>query len=281
MSKNLASPDETTSNIELDLLLEAVFRKYGYDFREYSRAHVKRRLYNRIKQHELQSFSQLQHLLLYDEQTFQEVLRDLSINVTEMFRDPTFYAKMRTEVVPLLKTYPYLKIWHAGCSTGEEVYSFAILLHEEGLYERSQIYATDFNTDVLETAKRGIYPTSRIKEYTMNYQEAGGKDSFSNYYTARYDAVIFDAALKKNIVFAEHNLVTDSVFAEAHLIICRNVLIYFNRSLQNKVLQLFSESLIKGGFLGLGSKENILFSPIENSYKTIDGEQKIYQKKFI
>jgi chemotaxis protein methyltransferase CheR len=281
MSKNLASPDETTSNIELDLLLEAVFRKYGYDFRDYSRAHVKRRLYNRIKQHELQSFSQLQHLLLYDEQTFQEVLRDLSINVTEMFRDPAFYAKMRTEVIPLLKTYPYLKIWHAGCSTGEEVYSFAILLQEEGLYERSQIYATDFNTDVLETAKRGIYPTSRIKEYTMNYQEAGGKDSFSNYYTARYDAVIFDAALKKNIVFAEHNLVTDSVFAEANLIICRNVLIYFNRSLQNKVLQLFSESLIKGGFLGLGSKENILFSPIENSYKTIDGEQKIYQKKFI
>lgn len=280
MSKNLASPDETTSNIELDLLLEAVFRKYGYDFREYSRAHVKRRLYNRIKQHGLQSFSQLQHLLLYDEQAFQEVLRDLSINVTEMFRDPAFYAKMRTEVIPLLKTYPYLKIWHAGCSTGEEVYSFAILLHEEGLYERSQIYATDFNPDVLETAKRGIYPTSRIKEYTMNYQEAGGKDSFSNYYTARYEAVIFDAALKKNIVFAEHNLVTDSVFAEAHLIICRNVLIYFNRSLQNKVLQLFSESLVKGGFLGLGSKENIIFSPIENSYKTIDSEQKIYQKKF-
>lgn len=281
MSNNSGTSEDNTSNIELDLLLEAVYRKYGYDFRDYSRAHVKRRLYNRIRQHDLQSFSQLQHLLLYNEHTFQEVLRDLSINVTEMFRDPAFYAKMRTEVIPLLKTYPYLKIWHAGCSTGEEVYSFAILLHEEGLYERSQIYATDFNPDVLETAKRGIYPTARIKEYTLNYQEAGGKDSFSNYYTARYDAVIFDAALKKNIVFAEHNLVTDSVFAEAHLIICRNVLIYFNRSLQNKVLQLFSESLIKGGFLGLGSKENIIFSPIENSYKTIDSEQKIYQKKFV
>lgn len=281
MSEASDLSDETTANIELDLLLEAVFRKYGYDFREYSRAHVKRRLYNRIRQHELQSFSQLQHLVLYDEMAFQEVLRDLSINVTEMFRDPEFYTKMRSEVIPLLKTYPYLKVWHAGCSTGEEVYSFAILLHEEGLYERTQIYATDFNPDVLEKAKKGIYPTSRIKDYTLNYQAAGGKDSFSNYYTARYDAVIFDAALKKNIVFAEHNLVTDSVFAEAHLIICRNVLIYFNRSLQNKVLQLFSESLIKGGFLGLGSKENIIFSPVENLYKTLDKDQRIYQKKFV
>ncbi|MBU1368310.1 MAG: protein-glutamate O-methyltransferase CheR [Bacteroidetes bacterium] len=273
--------EDVTSQIELELLLEAIFRQYGYDFRNYSRAHVKRRLYNRLRQHELASFSQLQHAILYDVTVFHEVLRDLSINVTEMFRDPAFYASLRAEVIPILKTYPYIKIWHAGCATGEEVYSFAILLMEEGLYERSQIYATDFNTDVLETAQKGIYPTSRMKEYTLNYQAAGGKESFSKYYTARYDAALFDPELKKNIVFAEHNLVTDSVFSEVNLIICRNVLIYFNRSLQNKVMELFAESLIKGGFLGLGTKENIMFSPVESLFKVLDAEQKIYQKKFV
>jgi len=188
---------------------------------------------------------------------------------------------MRNEVLPILKTYPFLKIWHAGCSSGEEVYSLAILLQEEGLYERTQIYATDFNPDVLETANKAIYPLSRIKEYTLNYQASGGTHSFSDYYHANYDSAIFSPSLKQNIVFAEHNLVTDSVFAEVNLIICRNVLIYFNKELQNKVVNLFTESLVKGGFLGLGSKENLMFTDVYDLFQVIDHKEKIYKKKMI
>jgi chemotaxis protein methyltransferase CheR len=265
-------------NHELELFLEIIFRVFGYDFRSYNKAHVKRRILHRLSNLELQSISQLQHKVLYEEGYFDLILRDLSINVTEMYRDPGFYKSMREEVIPILRTYPYIKIWHAGCATGEEVYSFAILLQEEGLYERAQIYATDFNPVVLEVAKKAIYPVSKIKDYTLNYQESGGKNSFSEYYVARYDSVIFDQSLKKNIVFAEHNLVTDSVFAEVNLIICRNVLIYFNKDLQNKVISLFTESLIKGGFLGLGSKENLMFTDVFNQYQVIDPKEKIYKK---
>jgi chemotaxis protein methyltransferase CheR len=265
-------------NNELEFFLEIIFRVFGYDFRNYNKAHVKRRILHRINNLELQSISQLQHKVLYEEGYFDMILRDLSINVTEMFRDPGFYKSMREEVIPILRTYPYIKIWHAGCATGEEVYSFAILLQEEGLYERAQIYATDFNPVVLEVAKKAIYPVQKIKDYTLNYQESGGKNSFSEYYVARYDSVIFDQSLKKNIVFAEHNLVTDSVFAEVNLIICRNVLIYFNKELQNKVISLFTESLIKGGFLGLGSKENLMFTDVFNQYQVIDSKEKIYKK---
>lgn len=270
---------DQTEDIEIELLLEGVYRRFGYDFRGYNRAHVKRRLLHRLASLGLSSVSQLQHKILHDDLFFQVILRDLSINVTEMYRDPTFYKKLRTEVIPLLKTYPYLKVWHAGCSTGEEVYSVAILLLEEGLLDRTQIYATDFNPQVLEVAKKGIYPVSRIKEYTYNYQVAGGKHSFSNYYTARYDSVIFDLDLKKNIVFAEHNLVTDHVFAEVNLIICRNVLIYFNKQLQNRVVKLFTESLVKGGYLGLGSKENLMFTEVFDAFEVVDSKEKIYQKK--
>ena len=270
---------DQTEDIEIELLLEGVYRRFGYDFRGYNRAHVKRRLLHRLASLGLSSVSQLQHKILHEDLFFQVILRDLSINVTEMYRDPTFYKKLRTEVIPLLKTYPYLKVWHAGCSTGEEVYSVAILLLEEGLLDRTQIYATDFNPQVLEVAKKGIYPVSRIKEYTYNYQVAGGKHSFSNYYTARYDSVIFDLDLKKNIVFAEHNLVTDHVFAEVNLIICRNVLIYFNKQLQNRVVKLFTESLVKGGYLGLGSKENLMFTEVFNAFEVVDSKEKIYQKK--
>jgi len=198
-----------------------------------------------------------------------------------MYRDPGFYASLRKEVLPMLKTYPYVKLWLAGCSTGEEVYSFAIMLEEEGLYDRTQIYATDFNPISLETARKGIYSVARIKEYTANYQLSGGINSFSDYYVANYDSVIFNQDLRKNIVFAEHNLVTDSVFAEVHMIICRNVLIYFNKDLQNKVVRLFSESLIKGGFLGLGSKENLMFTEVVDQFTVIDAKEKIYKKKVI
>lgn len=268
-----------TQDLELDLLLEAIFIKFGYDFRDYNKAHVKRRILNRKQSLGLRSLSELQHKALHERGFVDVLLRDLSINVTEMYRDPSFYITMRQEVLPILKTYPYIKIWHAGCATGEEVYSFAIMLKEEGLYHRSQIYATDFNPIVLETARKGIYPISKIKEFTANYQQAGGSHSFSEYYLAKYDSAILNQNLKENIVFAEHNLVTDSVFAEVHLIVCRNVLIYFNKNLQNRVLQIFSESLIKGGFLGLGSKENLMFTDVSPQFETIDVKNKIYKKK--
>jgi len=268
-----------TTNIEIDLILEAIYQKYGYDFRNYSKAHVKRRLLNRLVASKLKSISEMQHRVLHEPGFFEQILRDLSINVTEMFRDPGFYLALRSEVIPLLKTYPYLKIWHAGCSTGEEVYSFAILLKEEGLYDRVQIYATDFNTTVLDVAKKGIYPINRIKDFTANYQQAGGKQSFSDYYMADYNSVIFDQSLKKNVVFAEHNLVTDSVFAEVNVIICRNVLIYFNRDLQNKVFNLFADSLINGGFLCLGSKETLQFSTQADAFETVNAYEKLYKKR--
>ncbi len=265
-------------NLELELLLQAIFIHYGYDFREYSRAHVKRRVLHFIAKEGIENISMLQHLILTRKKFLVGLLKELSINVTEMFRNPHFYKAFRDNVVGVLKTYPFIKVWHAGCSTGEEVYSFAILLKEEGLYDRTQIYATDFNKDVLKIAKSGTYPIKLIKEYTLNYQKSGGKESFSDYYHATNEKVIFDKNLSKNIVFAEHNLVSDSVFAEVNLLISRNVLIYFNRKLQNKVLRLFDESLVRGGFIGLGNKETLMFSDISDRYKTIDPKAKIYKK---
>ncbi len=275
---NEAEDKNRIVNIEIDLILEAIYAKYGYDFRNYSKAHVKRRLLNRVAASKFNSISEMQHKVLYDSQFFEIILRDLSINVTEMFRDPSFYKALREEVIPVLKTYPFIKVWHAGCSTGEEVYSFAVLLKEEGLYDRTQIYATDFNRDVLDIAKKGIYPIDKIKEFTANYQAAGGLNSFSDYYMANYNSVIFDNSLKKNMVFAEHNLVTDSVFAEINLVMCRNVLIYFNKELQNKVINLFYDSLNNGGYLALGSKETIQFTSKANNFDTINAKEKIYKK---
>ncbi len=266
-------------DLEIDLFLEAIFRYYGYDFRNYNRAHVKRRIIHRQQTLGLSSVSELQHRVLHEKDFIEHILRDLSINVTEMYRDPAFYLAMRKEVFPLLRTWPYIKIWHAGCSTGEEVYSFAIMLKEEGLYDRCQIYATDFNPLVIETAKKGIYPISKIKDYTYNYQQAGGLQSFSDYYIAKYDSAILDQSLRQNIVFAEHNLVTDSIFAEVQLILCRNVLIYFNKELQNKVVRIFKDSLVKGGFLGLGSKENLMFTDVYEAFEVVDPKEKIYKKK--
>jgi chemotaxis protein methyltransferase CheR len=267
-------------DIEIDLLLEAIFRKYGYDFRNYGKAHVKRRITHRLSTSGLNSISMMQQEVLRNEDFFETLLRDLSINVTEMFRDPDFYAAIRKDVVPVLKTYPFIKIWHAGCSTGEEVYSMAILLKEEGLLDRVQVYATDFNQVVLQAAREGIFSIDRIKEYTINYQRAGGKKSFSDYYTAKYNSVIMDKDLKRNVVFADHNLVTDSVFAEVNMIICRNVLIYFDKDLQDKVIKLFDDSLTNGGILCLGSKENLRFSKSFPRFKALNEKQKIYQKKY-
>ena len=264
--------------IEIQLLLEAIYLKYGYDFRHYSKASIKRRIEHRYALSKSQNMAALQHRILYDKNFFQTLFLDLTVNVTEMFRDPSFYTALRNTVIPILKTYPFIKIWHAGCSTGEEVYSMAILLKEEGLLHKSLIYATDINEIVLMKAKEGIYPLDRIREYTQNYQKAGGKESFSDYYTAKYDAAKLDSSLSKNIVFSQHNLATDNVFGEMHLVLCRNVLIYFNRELQNRALGLFYDSLIRKGVLCLGSKESIRFSDYNDRIAAIIPQEKIYQK---
>lgn len=265
---------------EISLLLETLYLKYGYDFRQYSEAHIKRRLRNRMTLSGIKDFSEMKDLLLKDKSFASKLLQDLSITVTEMFRDPPFYKALREKVIPFLKTYPFFKIWHAGCATGEEAYSMAILLQEEGLYDRATIYATDFNQQALDKAKEGIFSNELIKEYTTNYQLSGGKESFSDYYSAHYDHVIMNQSLKKNIVWANHNLVTDSVFAEVHLIFCRNVLIYFDRELQNKVQLLFYNSLINGGILCLGSKESLRFTEVFGNYMELDKKQRIYKKKY-
>ncbi len=261
-------------------LLESLYQKYGYDFRQYSEAHIKRRIRNRMTLSGIKDISEIQFKILNDEAFVIKLLHDLSITVTEMFRDPNFYKSLRENVIPLLKTYPFIKIWHAGCSTGQEAYSMAILLQEEGLYERSTLYATDFNQQVVNQAKEGIFSNVLIKEYTANYQVSGGKASFSDYYTSDDTNAIMNQSLKKNIVWANHNLVTDSVFAEVNMILCRNVLIYFNKDLQNKVHTLFYSSLVKGGILALGSKESLRFTDLNNKYVEADRKNRIYKKKY-
>jgi chemotaxis protein methyltransferase CheR len=271
-----SSPD--LEQIEIELLLEGIYRQYGFDFRSYAYASVRRRLWKRMEAEGLETVSALQDRVLHEPEMMEKLLLDLSINVTAMFRDPDFYVVFRKHVVPLLRTYPFIRIWHAGCATGEEVYSMAILLMEEGLYERSRIYATDINEVVLKKAKEGIFPLERMQEYTENYISAGGKRAFSDYYIAKYDGALFSPALTKNVVFSQHNLVTDHSFSEFNVIFCRNVLIYFDKSLQARVLRLFYDSLPMFGILALGSKESLRFSPQEDRYEQLSGPQKIYRK---
>lgn len=278
MATNMIYKD--TSGLEISLLLEAVYQKYGFDFRQYSQGHIRRRVLNRMAMSQLDDISQLQVKVMNDENFAHKLLQDLSITVTEMFRDTGFYKSIRENVIPVLKTYPFIKIWHAGCSTGEEAYSMAIILQEEGLYERTTIYATDFNQVALNQAKEGIFSNRLIKEYTGNYQLSGGKESFSDYYTSDYGNVIMNQSLKRNIVWANHNLVTDSVFAEVQMILCRNVLIYFDKDLQNKVQRLFYNSLINGGILCLGSKEGLRFTDLHEKYTEMDQKQRIFKKKY-
>ncbi|MCB0395048.1 MAG: protein-glutamate O-methyltransferase CheR [Flavobacteriales bacterium] len=274
----VSKPD--INDIEIPLLLEAIFQRYGYDFRSYSKAHVKRRILQRLRLSGLESVSMLQHRVLADPSFASEVLKDLSINVTEMFRDPKFYAAVREKVVPLLKTWSYCKIWHAGCSTGEEVYSMAILLSEEGVYDRTQLYATDFNYDVVKQAREGIYPIQQMKRHAMNYVSSGARASFTDHFYAKYDSAIMNNNLKKNIVWAHHNLVTDGDFTETNMIVCRNVLIYFNKDLQNKVIRLFHQSLVRGGILCLGHKETLMFSEYGKYFEALDEGQRIYKKRY-
>jgi chemotaxis protein methyltransferase CheR len=264
--------------IEIQLLLEGVFRHYGFDFRSYAYASLRRRIWKRVIAEQLKTISALQDRVLHDPSLMEQLLLDLSINVTAMFRDPGFYLSFRREIVPVLRTYPFIRIWHAGCSTGEEAYSMAILLEEEDLYERTRIYATDINEVVIRKAKEGIFPLDRMQEYTQNYLRAGGTRSFSEYYTAMYDGALFAPRLMRNIVFSQHNLVTDRSFAECNVILCRNVLIYFDRNLQQRVHRLFYESLPMYGYLGLGSKESLRFTGFEDHYEAVDRREKIYRK---
>jgi chemotaxis protein methyltransferase CheR len=270
--------DPALERIEVALLLEGIFQHYGFDFRSYAYASIRRRLWKRVEAEGLESISALQALVLHEPPVMERLLLDLSINVTAMFRDPLFYLAFREQVVPLLRTYPFLRIWHAGCSTGEEVYSMAIMLEEAGLYDRTRIYATDINDMVLQQARRGIFPLDRMQEYTDNYIRSGGTKSFSEYYTAMYDGALFDQRLVRNVVFAQHNLVTDRSFSEFQVIFCRNVLIYFDQPLQNHVHELFYDSLVRLGVLCLGSKETLKFSTHETSYERLDVTEKIYRK---
>lgn len=270
--------DPELEKIEIGLLLEGIYRNYGFDFRSYAYASIRRRLWKRIESEGLDTVSALQARVLHEPQLMEKLLLDLSINVTAMFRDPGFYLAFRSQIIPLLRTYPFIRIWHAGCATGEEVYSMAILLQEEGLYDRARIYATDINEVVLQKAKEGIFPLERMQEYTENYIAAGGRRAFSDYYLAKYGGALFDASLTKNVVFSLHNLVTDHSFAEFNVILCRNVLIYFDKNLQAKVHSLFYDSLAKFGILCLGSKESMRFSPHEEKYEQLNGPEKIFRK---
>ena len=265
-------------DIELPLFLEAVYLKYHYDFRSYVTASLKRRLKAALLHFRCDSLSQLQHRLLYDPATFRSLIDYLTVQVSEMFRDPQYFATLRRHVVPLLKTYPSLKVWVAGCSTGEEAWSLAILLREEGLLERTLIYATDINPTALETAERGIYALDRIPAFTENHRLSGGHGSLSDHYTAAYDNARLDRSLQKHIVFSDHSLATDSVFAEVHLVSCRNVLIYFNRALQDRAIGLFRDALCRQGFLGLGAKESLRFSQHAGAFRELVPHERVFRK---
>jgi chemotaxis protein methyltransferase CheR len=272
-----AAPDDL-EELELQLLLEGVFRRYGFDFRQYAPASLRRRVWRRVYAEGEETISGLLARLLHDPAVMERLLLDLSITVTAMFRDPSFYVAFRERVVPLLRTYPFTRIWVAGCSSGEEVHSLAILLKEEGVYERTRIYATDINEAVLERAREGVFPLEKMKEYTQNYLKAGGKRAFSEYYLAAYDGAQFQRSLTENVVFAQHNLVSDRSFNEFNVIVCRNVMIYFDKQLQNRVYELFYESLARFGVLALGHKESIRFSPHADDYEELDAHEKLYRK---
>jgi len=267
------------ADIELRLLVEAIYLKFHYDFRGYAAASLKRRMGTAMIRFGCETLSQLQHRLLHEPAIFPAMLDYLTVQVSEMFRDPGYYKALRDEVVPLLRTYPSLKVWVAGCSAGEEVYSLAVLLREEGLLDRTLIYATDINIDALKRAENGVYALGDVANFTRNHQRSGARSSLSEHYTAAYGRAVFDKSLKKHIVFSDHSLATDSVFAEVHLVSCRNVLIYFDRVLQDRALGLFSGALCRRGFLGLGAKESMRFSKHRDDFVDFVPQDKIFQRK--
>lgn len=264
--------------VEVDLLLEGVYRVSGFDFRNYARSSIRRRLQRRVVEEGVATVSGLQEKVLHDQRCLSRLLVELSVNVTSMFRDPSFFAVLRSKVVPLLRTYPFIRAWIAGCSTGEEAYSLAVLLHENGLYERSRIYATDINEEVLDRARAGAFSIEKMKEYTANYIAGGGTRAFSEYYTAEGVSVRFHQSMRRNMVFAQHNLVSDRSFNEFNLILCRNVMIYFDKVLQGRVHSLLHDSLAPFGVLGLGHMESVRFSSHEACYQAIDPVEKLYRR---
>jgi chemotaxis protein methyltransferase CheR len=268
-----------TGDIELQLLIDAIYRKFHYDFRGYAAASLKRRLSTATSRFGCETLSQLQHKVLHEPDTFPALLNYLTVPVSEMFRDPSYFRALREQVVPFLRTYPSLKIWVAGCSTGEEVYSLAILLREEQLLERSLIYATDINPQTLQQAAAGVYAVDRMAGFTESHRKSGARASLSDYYTAAYGRAVIDKSFRRHIVFADHSLATDSVFAEVQLVLCRNVLIYFNRELQDRAIGLFRDALCRQGFLGIGSKESLRFSAHAHSFLELDRQNRIYQKQ--
>ncbi|MGE8081154.1 CheR family methyltransferase [Peribacillus loiseleuriae] len=278
MNNNRHKDHNELEEIEISLLLEGIYRYYGFDFRNYTFPFLNRRIWNRMREEKVASISGLQEKIFHDPFVMNRLLDDFSINVTEMFRDPSFFLSFRKKIVPFLRDSPYIRIWHAGCSTGEEVYSMAILLHEEGLYEKTRIYATDMNESVLKVGKEGKFPLHKMQLYTKNYLASGGMKAFSEYYKVQHENASFHSFLTKNVVFAQHNLVTDRSFNEFHVIICRNVLIYFDKVLQNRVYNLLHESLGLSGILGLGSKEGIKFTSIANDYEEVDTFEKLYRR---
>ena len=264
--------------IEIELLLEGIYQFYGFDFRNYAFSSIRRRIWHRVKAEKVESITALLNLVLHDPAIMEKLYLDFSINVTEMFRDPTFFKTLRNKILPHFRELPTIRIWHAGCSTGEEVYSMAILLEEEGLYEKSIIYATDMNERIIQKAKLGQFPLKKMKVYTSNYVQTDGVNDFSAYYTVRNDYAFFHRELAKNIVFAQHNLVTDGSFNEFHMIICRNVLIYFDQELQSRVHQLFLNSLSKDGLLALGAREGLTSLLQEQYYSIMDEKEKIFKR---
>ena len=269
----------TTLDIEQRLLIDAIYYRYHFDFRGYAQASLKRRLHSALLHFDCKTVSQLQDRVLHERETFTALLDYLTVQVSEMFRDPSYFRSLREQVVPLLRTYPSLKIWVAGCSAGEEVYSLAILLREEGLLDRTLIYATDINPAALNKAESGVFDIEPIPLSTENHAHSGARSSLSDYYTAAYGRVVFDKSLRKHMVFSDHSLATDSVFSEVQLVSCRNVLIYFNRELQNRALGLFRESLCRKGFLGLGARESLAFSAHSDAFDKFVPHDRIYQKK--
>lgn len=266
------------SEQEVSLLLNDVLERYGYDFTAYAPASINRRVNHLYQVDRFPSFAEYRYRIITDSTYALRFVEEITVNVTEMFRDPSFYQALRTQVLPVLATYPFIRVWHAGCSTGEEVYSFAILLKEAKLLQKAVIYATDINAGVLEKGRKGMFRLSQMQQYSRNYMEAGGREDFSAYYTANYEYAKFREDLGEKIIFSPHNLVTDGSFNEFQLIICRNVLIYFNKTLQDRVLTLFSESLEQLGFLALGSKETLNFTSVTRKFKQLENREKIWRK---
>lgn len=270
---------DKTEEIEFRLLLDAIHRRYHYDFRGYSVASLKRRLGQARERFACRTFSQLQDRVLHDESVLPELLSFLTVQVSELFRDPAYFLALREKVVPHLRTYPSLKVWVAGCSAGEELYSLAILFREEGLEERTIFYGTDINAEALKKAEAGVYELSRVPLFTENHRKAGGKSSLSDYYTAAYGRAVLDKSLRRRAVFSDHSLASDSVFAEVQLVSCRNVLIYFDRELQDRAVGLFKEALVRKGFLGLGAREGLRFSAHAGAFTEFARDERIYQKR--